>query len=61
MQVPRADSWITEEQFFAGLAVVQAMPGPLFNLSVGLHPGKRLVNQSFQKTFVSCHDITVFL
>ena len=31
--VPRADSWITEEQFFAGLAVVQAMPGPLFNLS----------------------------
>lgn len=32
-QVPRADSWITEEQFFAGLAVVQAMPGPLFNLS----------------------------
>ena len=32
-QVPRADSWITEEQFFAGLAIVQAMPGPLFNLS----------------------------
>ena len=26
-------SWITEEQFFAGLAIVQAMPGPLFNLS----------------------------
>jgi chromate transporter len=26
-------SWITEEQFFAGLAMVQAMPGPLFNLS----------------------------
>ena len=33
VQVPRADSWITEEQFFAGLGVVQAMPGPLFNLS----------------------------
>mmetsp|Transcript_20186 Transcript_20186/g.50509 ORF Transcript_20186/g.50509 Transcript_20186/m.50509 type:complete len:369 (+) Transcript_20186:1-1107(+) len=32
-QVPRADSWITEEQFFAGLGVVQAMPGPLFNLA----------------------------
>jgi len=31
--VPRADSWITEEQFFAGLGVVQAMPGPLFNLA----------------------------
>ncbi|ACO69863.1 chromate ion transporter family, partial [Micromonas commoda] len=31
--VPRANSWITEEQFFAGLGVVQAMPGPLFNLS----------------------------
>ena len=28
-----ANSWITEEQFFAGLAIVQAMPGPLFNLS----------------------------
>jgi chromate transporter len=28
-----ANSWLTEEQFFAGLAMVQAMPGPLFNLS----------------------------
>ena len=28
-----ATSWITEEQFFAGLALAQAMPGPLFNLS----------------------------
>ena len=28
-----ASSWITQEQFFAGLAIVQAMPGPLFNLS----------------------------
>ena len=28
-----ATSWITEEQFFAGLGVVQAMPGPLFNLA----------------------------
>ena len=35
-QVPRPDSWITEEQFFAGLAIVQAMPGPLFNLSAGM-------------------------
>ena len=33
VDVIRADSWITEEQFFAGLAIVQAMPGPLFNLS----------------------------
>jgi chromate transporter len=31
--VETAKSWITEEQFFAGLAIVQAMPGPLFNLS----------------------------
>lgn len=31
--VVRENSWITEEQFFAGLGVVQAMPGPLFNLS----------------------------
>lgn len=29
----KADSWITEEQFFAGLGIVQAMPGPIFNLS----------------------------
>jgi chromate transporter len=28
-----ANSWLTEEQFFAGLAMAQAMPGPLFNLS----------------------------
>jgi hypothetical protein len=36
-QVPKADSWITEEQFFAGLGVVQAMPGPLFNLAAGAY------------------------
>ena len=29
-------SWVTEEQFFAGLAMAQAMPGPLFNLSAYL-------------------------
>ena len=28
-----ATSWITEQQFFAGLALAQAMPGPLFNFS----------------------------
>ena len=28
-----ATSWITEEQFFAGLALAQSMPGPLFNLA----------------------------
>ena len=33
VSVETAKSWITEEQFFAGLAIVQAMPGPLFNLS----------------------------
>jgi len=29
-------SWVTEEEFFAGLGIVQAMPGPLFNLSAYL-------------------------
>ena len=27
------NTWVTTEQFFAGLGVVQAMPGPLFNFS----------------------------
>ncbi|KAG2490382.1 hypothetical protein HYH03_011183 [Edaphochlamys debaryana] len=27
------DSWVTKEQFFAGLGAVQALPGPLFNFS----------------------------
>jgi len=31
-----ANSWVTEEQFFTGLAMAQAMPGPLFNLSAFL-------------------------
>jgi len=33
VQVTKAGSWITDEQFFAGLGLVQAMPGPIFNLS----------------------------
>ncbi len=33
VRVTKADSWLTEEQFFAGLGLVQAMPGPIFNLS----------------------------
>lgn len=32
----RAASWVTTEQFYAGLGVVQAMPGPLFNFSAYL-------------------------
>jgi len=30
------DSWVTLEQFLAGLGMVQAMPGPLFNFSAYL-------------------------
>ena len=33
---PDACGWVTTEQFLFGLAVVQAMPGPLFNLSAFL-------------------------
>lgn len=29
----RADSWMTADEFYTGLAVVQAMPGPLFNIA----------------------------
>ena len=34
--VETATSWVTSEQFLAGLGLVQAMPGPLFNLSAYL-------------------------
>lgn len=30
------DSWITSDQFYLGLGIVQAMPGPLFNFSAYL-------------------------
>lgn len=29
-------TWVTEEQFKAGLALIHAMPGPMFNLSAYL-------------------------
>jgi fumarate reductase subunit D len=32
----RPDSWVTADQFKAGLAVIHAMPGPMFNLSAYL-------------------------
>lgn len=32
----RPDSWITADQFKAGLAVIHAMPGPMFNFSAYL-------------------------
>eukprot|EP00199_Chlamydomonas_sp_CCMP681_P001026 CAMPEP_0119109864 /NCGR_PEP_ID=MMETSP1180-20130426/24373_1 /TAXON_ID=3052 ORGANISM="Chlamydomonas cf sp, Strain CCMP681" /NCGR_SAMPLE_ID=MMETSP1180 /ASSEMBLY_ACC=CAM_ASM_000741 /LENGTH=522 /DNA_ID=CAMNT_0007095877 /DNA_START=95 /DNA_END=1660 /DNA_ORIENTATION=- len=31
-----ANSWMTGQQFYGGLGIVQAMPGPLFNLSAYL-------------------------
>jgi chromate transporter len=31
-----AGSWVTSKQFYAGLGVVQALPGPLFNFSAYL-------------------------
>lgn len=30
------NSWLTQQQFYAGLGIVQAMPGPLFNFSAYL-------------------------
>ena len=33
VRVTKGDSWIAEEQFFVGLGLVQAMSGPIFNLS----------------------------
>lgn len=35
-QADPATSWMTPEQFYAGLGIVQAMPGPLFNFSAYL-------------------------
>eukprot|EP00240_Pyramimonas_obovata_P001353 CAMPEP_0118932580 /NCGR_PEP_ID=MMETSP1169-20130426/10506_1 /TAXON_ID=36882 /ORGANISM="Pyramimonas obovata, Strain CCMP722" /LENGTH=429 /DNA_ID=CAMNT_0006875259 /DNA_START=139 /DNA_END=1428 /DNA_ORIENTATION=- len=32
----KVDAWMTPEQFYAGLGLVQAMPGPLFNISAYL-------------------------
>lgn len=34
--VVASDSWVTPEQFYAGLGVVQALPGPLFNFAAYL-------------------------
>lgn len=33
VRVESPDTWVTEQQFLAGLAVAQAMPGPLFNFA----------------------------
>jgi len=35
-EVEKADSWVTSKQFYAGLGLAQAMPGPLFNFSAYL-------------------------
>eukprot|EP00850_Spirogloea_muscicola_P007546 SM000038S14359 [mRNA] locus=s38:458050:461315:- [translate_table: standard] len=34
--IERNDTWVTEEQFLTGLAIAQAMPGPLFNFAAYL-------------------------
>ncbi|KAG6546492.1 hypothetical protein Mapa_012041 [Marchantia paleacea] len=34
--VDKADTWVTSKQFYAGLGIVQALPGPLFNFSTYL-------------------------
>ncbi|GMH33315.1 hypothetical protein BSKO_01149 [Bryopsis sp. KO-2023] len=34
--VDSEDSWVTSDQFYLGLGIVQAMPGPLFNFSAYL-------------------------
>ena len=34
--VERADTWVTADEFKAGLALIQAMPGPMFNFSAYL-------------------------
>ncbi|KAL3680672.1 hypothetical protein R1sor_023628 [Riccia sorocarpa] len=31
--VDKPDTWVTSKQFYAGLGIVQALPGPLFNFS----------------------------
>ncbi|GAQ86165.1 chromate transporter [Klebsormidium nitens] len=36
VRVESPDTWVTEQQFLAGLAVAQAMPGPLFNFAAYL-------------------------
>jgi chromate transporter len=36
VRVESPDTWVTQEQFLAGLAVAQAMPGPLFNFAAYL-------------------------
>eukprot|EP00246_Nothoceros_aenigmaticus_P004312 TRINITY_DN15817_c0_g1_i1.p1 TRINITY_DN15817_c0_g1~~TRINITY_DN15817_c0_g1_i1.p1 ORF type:complete len:305 (+),score=24.01 TRINITY_DN15817_c0_g1_i1:28-915(+) len=32
----KPDTWVTSKQFYAGLGIVQALPGPLFNFSTYL-------------------------
>lgn len=34
--VEAADTWVTLDQFKAGLAIIQAMPGPMFNFAAYL-------------------------
>ena len=40
------DSWVTKDEFYAGLAAAQAMPGPLFNFAAYLGPRRPWTNVS---------------
>ena len=49
------DSWVTEEQFLAGLGLAQSIPGPLFNFAAYLGAVVRL--KSSQINSVPLYDV----
>ena len=40
--VDKPGTWVTSSQFYAGLGIGQALPGPLFNLSAYLGANKAM-------------------